>query len=139
MSTPYARISITLPAEDLAAADRLAAQHDRSRSWIVAEAIRRYAAGVASEERTAVEAMAGPPVVGTVAAHGPGLGASRMAQVERDLSMTAADRVRAAEAAMDEVAVHGGPPEAMEEPLRFANYGAFAAWRRTRSQGQKEA
>ena len=43
MSTPYARISITLPAEDLAAADRLAAQQDRSRSWIVAEAIRRYA------------------------------------------------------------------------------------------------
>jgi len=38
----YARIAITLPPDDLAAADRLAAAHDRSRSWIVAEALRQY-------------------------------------------------------------------------------------------------
>ncbi len=53
-NSPYARIAITLPHNDLAAADRLAAQHDRSRSWIVAEAIRRYAA----EAVEAVEAVA---------------------------------------------------------------------------------
>jgi metal-responsive CopG/Arc/MetJ family transcriptional regulator len=47
---PYARIAITLPPEDLAAADRLAAQQDRSRSWIVAEAVRQY---VAAQERSA--------------------------------------------------------------------------------------
>jgi hypothetical protein len=32
----YARIAITLPDADLAAADRLARAQDRSRSWIVA-------------------------------------------------------------------------------------------------------
>ena len=39
---PFARIAITLPSVELAAADRLAAAQDRSRSWIVAEAVRRY-------------------------------------------------------------------------------------------------
>ena len=39
---PFARSAITLPAEEFAAADRLAAAQDRSRSWIVAEAVRRY-------------------------------------------------------------------------------------------------
>src|SRR5688572_14341803 len=63
---PFARIAITLPARDLAAADRLAVCHDRSRSWIVAEAIRRYAADEA--------ASAVPPTQ-------QGLGESRRAQL----------------------------------------------------------
>jgi hypothetical protein len=44
-ATNYSRISITLPPEVLAAADRLAKRLDRPRSWVVAEAIRRFAAG----------------------------------------------------------------------------------------------
>jgi len=124
MTLPYARISITLPATELAAADRLAAQQDRSRSWIVAEAIRRYAAAV--EEG----AEAGDP--DTAAANGRGLGASRMAQVDRDLRMTAADRVREAEAASDEVAAIGRPGGAIEEPRWFGSYEEFSAWRKER-------
>jgi hypothetical protein len=42
--SPYARIAITLPQADLAAADQLARDQDRRRSWIIAEAIRQYAA-----------------------------------------------------------------------------------------------
>jgi hypothetical protein len=46
MSSPqYSRISITLPPETLAAADGLARALDRPRSWVVAEAIRRFASG----------------------------------------------------------------------------------------------
>jgi hypothetical protein len=37
-----ARISITIPRELLAEADGAARQLDRSRSWIVADAVRRY-------------------------------------------------------------------------------------------------
>jgi len=48
---PYARIAITLPPDTLRAADELAAQQDRSRSWIVAEAIRQYAAAQAERAR----------------------------------------------------------------------------------------
>jgi hypothetical protein len=39
----YARIAITIPERDLAAADRLAKQLDRPRSWVLAEAVRRLA------------------------------------------------------------------------------------------------
>ena len=38
------RTSITIPADLLEAADRLAAQLDRSRSWVLGEAIRRWKA-----------------------------------------------------------------------------------------------
>jgi hypothetical protein len=38
----YDRISITLPRDVLAAADMQARALDRSRSWLVAEALRRY-------------------------------------------------------------------------------------------------
>lgn len=77
--TPYARIAITLPPRDLAAADRLARLQDRSRSWIIAEAVRRYAA--------AAEAPASRP----------GLGGYRRDQLIRDLALTPDGRVRAAE------------------------------------------
>ncbi len=43
--SPYARVSITLPREVLAAGDRLARAADRPRSWVIAEAIRIYQGG----------------------------------------------------------------------------------------------
>jgi hypothetical protein len=124
MTMPFARISITLPSKDLAAADRLAAQQDRSRSWIVAEAIRRYAAEV--------EAGAGAAAQPVARGDHPGLGASRLIQVDRDLSMTAAERVREAEEAADAVAAIGRPGGGIEEPRWFGSYEEFAAWRRLR-------
>ncbi|MGH7528616.1 MAG: ribbon-helix-helix domain-containing protein, partial [Gemmatimonadales bacterium] len=42
----YARVSITLPREVLAAADRHARELDRPRSWVIAEAVRSYQSGV---------------------------------------------------------------------------------------------
>lgn len=42
-SVPLARTSLTLPQPQLDAADQLAARLDRSRSWVFAEAIRRWA------------------------------------------------------------------------------------------------
>jgi predicted transcriptional regulator len=44
----YARIAITLPPEDLVAADRLAEELDRSRSWVIAEAVRQFVAAQAA-------------------------------------------------------------------------------------------
>jgi hypothetical protein len=77
---PYARIAITLPPDDLAAADRLAKAQDRSRSWIIAEAIRRYAA-----------------VSGPESFRAAGLGPYRLDQLVRDLALTPERRVRVAE------------------------------------------
>ena len=45
---PHSRISITLPKDVLVAADKRARQVDRSRSWLIVEAIRAYLAAPAS-------------------------------------------------------------------------------------------
>jgi metal-responsive CopG/Arc/MetJ family transcriptional regulator len=47
----YARVSITLPKDILASADREAKKLDRPRSWVIAEAIRAYAAGAGGRGR----------------------------------------------------------------------------------------
>ena len=109
---PFARIAITLPAEDLAAADRLAAEQDRSRSWIVAEAVRRY-----------IREQATP-------AAGAELGASRREQLRRDLDLSPLERVRAAEEGVRIVDLLA--KQTAQEPSSFASFDAFLAWRRQR-------
>jgi hypothetical protein len=82
---PFARIAITLPQETLAAADRRAAELDRSRSWVIAEAIQAFTARPAVADAR----------LDTPAARG--LGASRTAQLAADLRLTPEERVKAAE------------------------------------------
>jgi hypothetical protein len=106
--TPYAKIAISIPPIDLAAADRLAERLDRSRSWVVAEAVRRFVADSAAEA----------------------LGASRMEQLARDLSLTAEQRIRLAE---ELVAVPSDSSVHTETPVRFASYDDFAISRRRRA------
>jgi hypothetical protein len=102
---PYARIAITLPQADLAAADKLAAAQDRSRSWIIAEAVRRYAAEVAQ-------------------AGAPGrLDESRRAQLARDAALSPSERVHLAEAIADQA-------KGAEGPIVYADYEEFRKARR---------
>jgi hypothetical protein len=107
----YARIAITLPHNDLAAADRLASQQDRSRSWIVAEAIRRYAAEMDA---------------GAVASQ---LGQSRTMQLRADAGLTPEQRLLEA----DELTTAGPPPGAIVAPRMFTSFDAFLAWQRERA------
>jgi len=108
--TKVAKIAITIPKEDLAAADALAAKLGRSRSWVLSEALRRFVA----HERLSHE-----------------LDASRAAQLRRDLALSAEERVREAEREL----VHAGEvaPTCLEQPRRFESYDDFVAWRRARS------
>lgn len=112
----FARIAITLPEKDLAAADRLARRHDRSRSWTVAEAIRRYAAADDA-------AAAAPPKA-------PGLGASRRAQLIRDLSLTPEARVRAAEETLRVTELRS--KSRTHQLAAFDRYEDFLDWKRSR-------
>jgi hypothetical protein len=69
---------------------------DRSRSWVIAEAVRQFASNGAAESRspgTVREASASYP-----ARIAPGLGDYRLSQLEADLQLTPEERVRAAEA-----------------------------------------
>ena len=108
----YARVAITLPMKDLAAADRAARDQDRSRSWIIAEAVRVYTA-----------ASGGPqPVAPT-----PGLGPYRLAQLEADLRLTPSERVRAAEKTAR--AVPRGAHGRVLRVVAFDRYEDYLDWK----------
>ena len=85
----FKRISITLPKDVLEAADKRARALDRSRSWVIVEAIRACVAGAPLQVREAAAT--------SYAATSPGLGPLRLAQLESDLRLTPERRVRAAE------------------------------------------
>jgi predicted transcriptional regulator len=84
--------SFTLPKAVLAAADRRAKQLDRSRSWVIAEAVRHWAAGTASAASSRAGREARPGYEAE-----PGLGVQRQAQLRADLALTPEQRVIEAE------------------------------------------
>lgn len=110
----YARIAITIPKPDLAAADALAHDRDRSRSWIISEAVRQYVAQPA-------------PV-----AHRPGLGPLRHAQLVSDLRLSPEARVRAAESTARAVPSHRPQRGERHAPrvIGFDRYEDYLAWKR---------
>lgn len=116
----FARISITLPPDTLRAADELAARHDRSRSWIVAEAIRQYAA--AQREAPSADDDA------------TRLGRSRLEQLRRDAALSPEARVLESEGIVTVDGEPGAPGEPVP-PRSFPSYDDFIAWRRERGAG----
>jgi Ribbon-helix-helix protein, copG family len=116
----HTRISITLPPDVLAAADRRARELERSRSWVIVEAIRSYLAAPAGTREPAA-----PYLVSA-----PGLGPQRLAQLEADLRLTPEQRVRAAEetARLGEAVRGAGRPSA--RVLSFASYEQYLDWQR---------
>jgi hypothetical protein len=118
----FTRISITLPRDVLTAADRRARALDRSRSWLIVEAIRAYLAESPSQVREPT-----PPYGVT----SPGLGPLRLAQLESDLRLTPERRIRAAEesARLGELVrkSHGR----RHQVLSFDRYEDYVAWKRT--------
>jgi len=83
---PLARIAITLPQEVLTATDRRATELDRSRSRVIVDALRAYLATPAAVREPTRTAYGADPV-----------GVARLAQLERDLAKSPAERLRAAE------------------------------------------
>ena len=123
----HARISITLPPELLEAADRCAREANRSRSWVVAEALRLQV------EKLAETAGAGSQVQVHETARLPyaalGLGESRTVQLEADLALTPEERVREAERtlALSEL---GEPAWRGDRLLMFDRFEDYLAWKR---------
>jgi len=107
----YARISITLPREILAAADQYAKALDRPRSWVIAEAIRGYRAEMP--------------------------GAAEVAEARRrhllaDLQLTPEERLRRA-AGLLRLAPAARRPRA--QIIAFDSPEEFAAWKQARRVG----
>ena len=111
------RISITIPEDLVAEADRRAAELDRSRSWVLVDALRKYLAPrVAAVHEPVVEYAAG-------------LGSSRSAQLEADLRLTPEERVCAAERTLLIDQARGRAPR-REQLLTFDRYEDYLEWQR---------
>jgi hypothetical protein len=118
----FTRISITLPRDVLAAADRRARSLDRSRSWLIVEAIRAHLAGSPSQVRE--------PAATPYGVTSPGLGPLRLAQLESDLRLTPERRIRAAEEMArlgEQVRGSRGRPDRV---LSFNRYEDYVDWKR---------
>jgi len=128
---PYARISITLPRELVAAADQQARALDRSRSWLVADALRRYlqdsaglpAGATVQSGRAVHEALPSPY---GVVSHG--LGEYRLQQLQADLALTPEQRVFAAERTA-RVAEYTRPRSKGQRVLQFDRYEDYLEWK----------
>lgn len=121
------RITITIPESLVREVDRLARQLDRSRSWVVSDAVRRYVAAAvqaASGERSVREPERRP--YGVVS----GLGPSRQTQLEADLTLTPEERVKAAEQTARVPDLVGPAPSRRDRILFFDSYEDYLDWKR---------
>jgi predicted transcriptional regulator len=112
----YARISITLPREVLAAADRRAKELDRPRSWVIAEAIRSYRSGAPN------------PAVAPAGAEE--VAAARRQHLLADLRLTPEERLRRAAALLR--LAPGSGTRRRAQVIGFDSYEDFDSWKRAR-------
>lgn len=121
MTKTIDRVTVTIPRELLARADARARQLDRSRSWVVAEALRGYlGASRVSEPAT--------PRYGTVSR---GLGEQRSQQLAADISLTPEQRVREAERTSREADLVRGATRVHGTGVRFFDrYEDYLEWKR---------
>ncbi|MBI1722959.1 MAG: ribbon-helix-helix protein, CopG family [Gemmatimonadetes bacterium] len=119
-----ARISITVPKGLVAAADRQARELGRSRSWVVAEALRAYLSGAAGAARARE-----PALVPYATLPKPGLGEQRLGQLEADLRLSPEERVLAAEDTARAVPGARTRPR-YRQVLQFDRFEDFLAWKR---------
>jgi hypothetical protein len=112
----YARISITLPRDVLAAADRRARELDRPRSWVIAEAIRSYPSAPPS-------AAPAQPAAAEVAA-------ARRQHLLADLRRTPEARLRRAAALLR--LAHRSSTQRRAQIIGFDSYEDFESWKKAR-------
>jgi hypothetical protein len=124
-----ARISITLPQELVAAADRRARQLDRSRSWVVAEALRTALAGSSPPAPSQVREPA--PVYAAVA-----VAEARQRHLTVDLALSPEERVRRAEE-LSRLAklARRAPTGRRQQVIGFETYEDYYEWKKARLAG----
>ena len=118
------RITITLPKDLLAAADARARRLDRSRSWVVAEALRESTTGPAP---TVVRESPTSYAAGEVAD-------ARRRHLVTDLRLAPEERLRRAEelGRLARSAQRRGP---RRQIIAFDSYGDYYEWRKIRLVG----
>ena len=132
------RITISIPRDLVQAADERAEEVDRSRSWVLTEALRRYlrldapAEGVRRQAAAPYAARRGPvgsPQVAIDAA--AEVQAARERRLRSELALPALERLRRAE----ELARLGAPSTGSGVSLQvlgFDTYEAYYEWKKNR-------
>lgn len=120
---PFARISITIPADVLKLADQLASKLDRSRSWVMGEAVRRMAQS--SDVRVVRE-----PVTNPYAGHEVEMEAARLRRLKADLAATPEERLRDAEELV-RLSRMVRPPRNRSQIIGFDSYEDYDRWKTT--------
>lgn len=94
---PLTRISLTIPAAVVRELDRTAKSLNRSRSWVIVEAVRQYLTRTAALAKSAAAPAPNRVVEAESPAYAAGLGEHRLQQLEADVRLTPTERVRAAQ------------------------------------------
>ena len=115
----FKQISITLPAEVLKGTDARARELDRPRSWVIAEALRRFLASPRVSEPAAV-----------AYATRRGLGEYRTSQLEADLVLTPEQRVLEADRTARDAEKIRGRRRSAGTLLAFDRYEDYLDWQR---------
>jgi len=125
----YARISVTLPKAVLAAADRRAKELERSRSWVIAEALRQWnTGGVPTTESRAVREPAAPSYGAREVAE------ARYQHLLTDLHRTPAERLRRV-GDLARLARAGRARGPRVQIIGFDSYEDFYQWKKARRAG----
>ncbi len=111
------RVTITIPAELVGAADARAKALGRSRSWVLVEALRRYLHAPAT-------------VSEPVATYRAGIGEYRQIQLEADLSLSPEQRVK--EAQHTALALPSSGRHGHDQVLTFETSEDYIEWKRKR-------
>ena len=127
------RISITLPQDVLAAADREADRLDRSRSWVVAEAVRRHLREAGGGRREAVAEPAAPAYAAAEVAE------ARRRHLATELALPPAERLRRAEElvrlAREAQRGRGKRGGRRHQVIGFDSYEDYYEWKKARRVG----
>lgn len=124
---PLERISITLPRDVLQGADRRARQLDRSRSWVIVEAVRAYLALPTDAPRRVREADGPVYAVEEVAE-------ARRRHLATDLARTPAERLRRAEE-LARLARRRRGRAPRHQVIGFDSYEDFYEWKKANRAG----
>lgn len=125
--SPFARISITIPADLLEEADRLAAELDRSRSWVMGEAVRRMAG-------SPLQPTVRETVVNPYADHQTEMETASLRRLEADLALTPEQRLRDAEELV-RLGRTVRPPRHRSQVIGFDSYEDYYRWKTTQRAG----
>ncbi|HYT72167.1 MAG TPA: CopG family transcriptional regulator [Gemmatimonadales bacterium] len=127
-ASKFGRISITLPRELLVAADRRARELDRARSWIVAEALRRYVGAGGAESGQRVSEPTPPSYAAEAVKE------ARRRHLIADLALSPTERLRRAEELLRLAwRVHGR--RRRPQVIGFDSYEDFYEWKKKAPRG----